>query len=180
MQHLQKSGGGGQLLLTGNSKRIWRPPGRLLTPGGGSHGFIHMRGGLFAGIALALIAALQILKIILQNFRASFAHASSGGLVQRVFGLLFGRAVRMLTELHDSRISVPIVRVLPIALALHLLVQRINQQIVSPQNEYNPYGPQNHEPLEHGAETPSPNFILADFSPPQAAPPSNDVHEYLD
>src|SRR6267143_3814431 len=55
---------------------------RLLMPGGGSHGFIHMLGGLFAGIALALVAALQILKIILQNFRAGLAHASSGGLIQ--------------------------------------------------------------------------------------------------
>jgi hypothetical protein len=61
-----------------------------------------------------------------------------------------------------------------------LLVQRINQQIVSPQNEYDPYGPQNHEPLEHGAETPSPNFILADFSLTQAARQGNGVHEYLD
>jgi hypothetical protein len=60
-----------------------------------------------------------------------------------------------------------------------LLVQRINQEVVRPQDEYDSYGPQNHEPLEHGAETPSPKSILSDFSFPQAAPQSNGVHKYL-
>jgi hypothetical protein len=60
-----------------------------------------------------------------------------------------------------------------------LLVQRIDQEIVGPQNQYDPYGPQNHEPLEHGAETPSPKFMLADFSLAQAAPQRHGAHEYL-
>jgi hypothetical protein len=151
----------------------------LRTLGGGSHGFIHVAGGLFAGIALALVAMLKILKIILENFRASLAQAFSGGFVQLGFCLLFGRAIRMLPELHDRSVSAPIALALPVALSLHLLVQRINQEVVRPQDEYNPCGPQNHKPLEHGAETPSPNLILADFLFPQAAPPSHGVHEYL-
>jgi hypothetical protein len=152
---------------------------RLLVKGRGSHGFIHIAGGLFAGIALALVAMLKILKVILEDFRARLAQAFSGGFVQLGFGLLLGRAVRMLPELHDRSISAPIVLALPVALSLHLLVQRINQEVVRPQDEYNPGGPQNHKPLEHGAETPSPKFILADFLFPQAASPSNGVHEYL-
>jgi hypothetical protein len=50
-----------------------------------------------------------------------------------------------------------------------LLVQRVNQQVVSPQDEHNPRDPQNHEPLEHRTETPSPRFILADYSLAQSA-----------
>jgi len=153
---------------------------RLLASGGGSHGEIHIAGGLFTGIALALVAMLKILKIVLENFRASLAQAFSGGIIQRGFGLLLGRAVRMLPEPHDSGISAPIVLALPVALSLHLLVQRINQQIVCPQDKSNPHDPQNHEPLEHRSETPSPRLILADFSLPQTALQSNGVHEYLD
>jgi hypothetical protein len=153
---------------------------RLLTRGGSSHGFIHVASGLFAGITLALVAILKIPKIILENFRASLAEASSGGLVQRRFGFLLGRSVRVLPVLHDRGVSAPIVLALPVALSLHLLVQRINEEVVSPQNKHDSHGPQNHEPLEHGAETPSPKFILADFSRPQAARQSNGVHEYLD
>jgi len=153
---------------------------RLLALGGGPHGFIHCGGGLFAEFTLALVAALKILKVILQNFRASLAQAFLGGFVQRGFGPLLGRAIRMLTEAHDSRVSVPVGRILPIALALHLLVQRINQEIVSRQDKRNPYDPQNHEPLEHGTETPSPKLILADFSLAQAARQRRGAHEYLD
>jgi hypothetical protein len=152
---------------------------RLLASGGGSHGFIHIAGGLFAGITLALIAMLEVLKIILKDFRASLAQAFSAGIVQLGLGLLLGRAVRMLPELHDRSVGAPIVLALPVALSLYLLVQRINQEVVRPQDEYDSYGPQNHEPLEHGAETPSPNLILSDFLFPQAASPSNGVHEYL-
>ena len=153
---------------------------RLLTPGGGSHGEIHIAGGLFAGITLALVATLKILKIVLENFCTSHAQAFSGGLVQRGFGLLLGRSVRMLPEPHDSGISTPIVLALPFALSLHLLVQRINQEVVCPQDKHNPDDPQNHEPLEHRTETPSLKFILADFSLQQTAPQANGVHEYLD
>src|SRR4029077_13112122 len=131
---------------------------RLLTPAGGPHGFIHIPGGLFAGITLALVAMLKILKIVLENFRASLVQAFSGGIIQRGFGLLLGRAVRMLPEPHDRSVSAPIVLALPVALTLHLLVQRINQQIVCPEDKRNPHDPQNHEPLEHRTETPSPKF----------------------
>src|SRR6266581_1251313 len=58
-------GGGEGVLLTD----------RLLTPSGGSHGFIHVAAGLFAGITLSLITALKILKIILENFCARLAQA---------------------------------------------------------------------------------------------------------
>ncbi len=129
---------------------------------------------------MALIATLKILKIILEDFRASLVQAFSGGIVQRGFGFLLGRAIGMLPEPHDRSVCAPVVLTLPVALSLHLLVQRINQEVVGPQNEHNSDGPQNHEPLEHGAETPSPDFILADFSLHQAAPPSHGVHEYLD
>jgi hypothetical protein len=61
-----------------------------------------------------------------------------------------------------------------------LPVQRINQEIISCQDERNPYDPQNHEPLEHGTETPSLKFILADFSLTQAARQRRGAHEYLD
>lgn len=148
--------------------------------GGGSHSFIHVAGGLFAGITLALIAVFQILEVILENFRASLAQTFSGGFAQSGFGLLLGRAIRMLTELHDRSVSAPIVFALPFALSLHLLVQRINQEVVSPQDKRNPDDPQNHEPLEHGTETPSLKFILADFSLPQAPRQRHGVDEYLE
>jgi hypothetical protein len=156
------------------------PALRLGTHGGGAHGFIHVAGRLFAGIALALVAMLKILKIILEDFPARLAQAFSGGFVQRGFGFLLGRAIRMLPEPHDRRVSAPIVLALPVTLPLYLLVQGINQEVVSPQNEHDSYGPQNHEPLKHGAETPSPEFILADFLFPQAALQRHDVHKYLD
>src|SRR5216683_632445 len=146
--------GGGGVFLTN----------RLLTPGGRSHGFIHIAGGLFAGITLALIAALKILKIILENFCARLAQAFSGGLVQCGFCPLLGRAIRMLTELHDSCIGAPIVLIVPLALSRHLLVQRVNQKVVCPQDEKKTGDAKNHEPLEHAAEsTPSPKFIVADY-----------------
>jgi hypothetical protein len=167
-------------LLTRISKRTCRPTDRLLTPARGSHGFVHIPGGLFAGITLALVATLKILKIILESFCASHAEAFSGRLVQRGFGLLLGRTVRMLPVLHDRRVSTPIVLALLFALSLHLLVQRINQEIVCPQNKRNPYDPQNHEPLEHRTETPSLKPILADFSLARAARQRHGVHEYLD
>ena len=161
--------GGGDVLL----------PDRLLTPGGGSsHGVIHIAVGLFAGITLALVAALKVLKIILENFRASLAQAFSGSLVQCGLGPLLGRTVRMLTELHDSVVSAPIVLILPLALSRHLLFQGVNQEIVGPQNENEPRDPKNGEPLEHGAEPiASPMFSLADYSLRQAA--STDRHRRI-
>src|SRR5260370_9169218 len=40
----------------------------LRTPGGRSHRFIHIAADLLAGITLALIAALKVLKVVLKNF----------------------------------------------------------------------------------------------------------------
>src|SRR6266705_1665157 len=153
-------------------------PDRLLTPVGDPHGIIHIAVGLFAGIALALIAALQVLKIILENFRASLAQAFLGSLVQWGFGPLLGRTIRMLTELHDSVVSAPIVLILPLALSRHLLFQGVNQEIVGPQNENEPRDPKNGEPLEHGAQPiASAMFSLADYSLRQAA--STDRHRRI-
>lgn len=52
---------------------------RLLTPGRGAHGFIHIAGGLFAGITLALVAMLEVVKIVLENSCPTLAQAFSGG-----------------------------------------------------------------------------------------------------
>src|SRR5712692_5165477 len=165
MQHLQKPGEGGRLLLTRNPSKPCRPPNRLLTPGGGSQGFIHIAAGLFAGITLALIATLKIFKIILENFRASLVQAFSRSLIQRGFGLLLRRAIRVLPKLHDSIVGAPIVRILPLAPSRNLLLQGVNQKIVCSQNENEPRDPKNGEPLEHGAEPiASPMFSLADYS----------------
>src|SRR5260370_34745834 len=143
---------------------------RLLPPGGRSHGFIHIAVDLFAGIALALIAALQVLKIILENFRARLAQAFSRSLVQCGFGLLLGHTIRVLTELHDSVVSAPIVPVLSLAFSGDLLLQCVHQEIVGSQNENEHPDPQNGELLEHGAEPiASPMFSLADYSLRHAA-----------
>src|SRR5260370_6249983 len=148
-------------------------PDRLLTSYGRSHRFIHIAANLLAGIALTLIAALQVLKIILQNFRARLAQAFSRSLVQRRFGPLLGRAIRTLPEQHNGVVSAPIVLILPLALSRDLLLQGIDQKIVGPQDENDPRDPKNGQPLEHGAQpTASTMFSLADYSPPQAA--SND------
>src|SRR6266852_6757299 len=148
-------------------------PDRLLTSRGRSKSFIHIAAGLLAGIALALIAALQVLKIILQNFCAGLAEALSRSLVQCRFSPLLGRTIRMLAELHDSIVSAPIVLILPLALSRDLLLQGIDQKIVGPQDENDPCDPKNGQPLEHGAQpTASTMFSLADYSPRQAA--SND------
>src|SRR5467141_993744 len=148
-------------------------PDRLLTPGGRSKSFVHIAADLLAGITLALITALKVLKIILQNFRASLAQAFSRSLVQRGFGPLLGRTVGMLAELHDGIVSAPIVLILPLALSRDLLLQGIDQEIVGPQDENDPRDPKNGQPLEHGAQpTVSTMFSLADYSPRQAA--SND------
>jgi len=153
---------------------------RLLTHGGSSHGFIHVAIDLFAGVALALIAVLEVVKIILEKFCAGLAQAFSVGLVQGGFGFLFGSPVRMFAELLDRRVRAPIVLVLQVALSLHLLVQRVNQEVVGPQDKHRPRDPQNYEPFEHSDEpTPSLEFILADFSPSQAPRQRRDVHEYL-
>ena len=153
---------------------------RLLTHGGSSHGFIHIVVDLLAGITVALIAAPEVFQIILENFRASLTQAFSGDFIQCGFGPLFGSPVRMFTELLDRSVGAPIALILPVALSLHLLVQRVNQQVVSPHDERNPRDPQNHEPLEHRTESaPSPTFIVADYSLAQAPRQRNGVHKYL-
>src|SRR6266852_7192320 len=158
----EKTGGRGGLL----TDRLWTPSGR-------SHRFIHIAVDLLAGISLALIAALQVLKVILENFRARLAQAFSRSFVQCRFGPLLGRTVRMLAELHDSIVSAPIVLILPLALSRDLLLQGIDQKIVGPQDKNDPCDPKNGQPLEHGAQpTASAMFSLADDSLRQAA--SND------
>jgi hypothetical protein len=152
----------------------------LLACGGDSHGIVHVGVDLFAGIALALVTVLEVFKIGLENFLACLAYAFSGSFIQCGFGLLFGSPVRMLRELHDRGVSAPIALVLRVAVPLHLLVQRVNQQVVGPEDQHNPRDPQNREPLKQDAEpAPSPKFILADYSPPQAPLPGNGVHQYL-
>src|SRR5437016_10481280 len=153
---------------------------RLLARGGSLHGFIHIGVGLLAGVALALVAALEVFKIILEDFRASLAHAFSGSLIQRGFGLLLGRAIRMPRELHDRGVGAQIALILRVAVPLHLLVQRVNEQVVGPQDKHNPRDSQNREPLKQDAEpAPSPKFILADYSAAQPPQQRRGVHEYL-
>src|SRR5438552_2099410 len=152
----------------------------LLARGGDFHGFIHIGVGLFARITLALVAVLEVFKISLENSLACLAHAFSGSFVQRGFGPLLGRAIRMPRELHDRGVRAPITLILRVAAPIHLLVQRVNQQVVGPQDKHNPRDSQNREPLKQDAEpAPSPKFILADYSPPQAPPPGHGVHQYL-
>src|SRR5258708_27625044 len=141
---------------------------RLLVFGGGPHGFIHVAAGLLAGIALATIAPFQVLKVVLEGSCAALAQAFSRSLIQRGFGPLLGRTVRMLPELHDSSISAPIVLILPLALSRDLLLQGVNQEIVGSQDENERRNPNNGELLEHGAQPiASPMFSLADYSPRQ-------------
>jgi len=153
---------------------------RLLARGGDSHGFIHVGVGLLAGIALALVAVLKVFKISLENFLACLAHAFSRSFVQRHFGLLFGSPVRMLRELHDCSVGAPITLILRVAVPIHLLVQCVNEQVVDPQDEHDSRDPQNHQPLKQDAEpTPSPKFILADYSFAQPPRRRHGVHKYL-
>ena len=153
---------------------------RLLARGGDSHGFIHVGVGLLAGIALALVAVLKVFKISLENFLACLAHAFSRSFVQRHFGLLFGSPVRMLRELHDCSVGAPITLILRVAVPIHLLVQCVNEQVVDPQDEHDSRDPQNHQPLKQDAEpTPSPKFILADYSFAQPSQQRHGVHQYL-
>src|SRR5260370_17762046 len=78
----------------------------------------------------------------------------------------------MFTELLDGVKGAPVSAVLLLALSRDLLVQRVNQKVVGPQDEREPRDPKNNEPLEHGEEpTPSPKFIPADCSLWQAAFP---------
>src|SRR5260370_38077475 len=71
----------------------------------------------------------------------------------------------MFTELLDGVKGAPVSAVLLLALSRDLLVQRVNQKVVGPQDEREPRDPKNHEPLEHGEEpTASPKFIPADCS----------------
>ncbi len=153
---------------------------RLLARGGGTHGFVHIGVCLLAGIAPALVAALEVFKVILQNFFASLAHAFSGGFIQCALCLLLGSSIRVLPELHDRSVGAPVALVLRVAVSLHLLVQRVNQQVVSPQDERNPRDTQNQEPFKHSTEpTPSLRFIVAEYSVAQAPRRRNGVHQYL-
>ena len=152
----------------------------LLARGGSLHGLVHIGVGLLAGIALALVAALEVFKISLEDFLACLAHALSGRLIQRGFSLLFRRAIRMPRELHDRGVGAPITLILRVAVPIHLLVQRVNQQVVGPQDKHNPRDSQNRQPLKQDTEpAPSPKFILADYSFAQVPRQRHGVHEYL-
>src|SRR5258708_33447483 len=54
---------------------------RLLAPRRCSNGFIHVSVCLLARLALALITAFKVLKIMLKNSRANLAQASLAGVV---------------------------------------------------------------------------------------------------
>jgi hypothetical protein len=70
----------------------------------------------------------------------------------------------MFAKLLDGVKGAPVSAVLPLALARHLLLHGVNQEVIRPQNEYEQHDPKDHELLEHVAETTaSPNFLLADF-----------------
>src|SRR6266851_3481050 len=153
-------GGGGSFLLTN----------RLLAPGRYSNGFIHVSVCLLARLALALITAFKVLKIMLKNSRANLAQPSLAGVLQCGLGFFLGDFVRMFTELLDGVKGAPVSAVLALALSRDLLLQGVNQEIVGPQYEHEPRDPKNHEPLEHGVEpTASAKFILADCSLRRAA-----------
>src|SRR5258708_23297519 len=147
---------------------------RLLAPSRCSNGFIHVSVCLLARLALALITAFKVLKIMLKNSRANFAEASLAGVVQCGLRFLLGDFVRMFTELLDDVKGAPVSAVLALALSRDLLVQRVNQKVVGPQDERQPRDPKNHQPLEHGVEpTASPKVIPADCSlwPPACGKP---------
>jgi len=130
-----------------------------------SNGLIHIRVCLLARFTVTLITTFKVLKITLKNSRANLAQAFLTGFVQCGLCLLLGNFVRTFAELLDGVKSAPVRPVLPLALSRHLLVQGINQEVVSPQDEREPCDPKNHEPLEHGAEPiASPNYIPAYYS----------------
>src|SRR5882762_8287438 len=130
-----------------------------------SNGLIHIRVCLLARFTVTLITTFKVLKITLKNSRANLAQAFLTGFVQCGLCLLLGSLVCMFAELLDGVKSAPVRPVLPLALSRHLLVQGINQEVVSPQDEREPCDPKNHEPLEHGAEpTASTNYIPAYYS----------------
>ena len=130
-----------------------------------SNGLIHIRVCLLARFTVTLITTFKVLKITLKNSRANLAQAFLTGFVQCGLCLLLGSFVRTFAELLDGVKSAPVRPVLPLALSRHLLVQGINQEVVSPQDEREPRDPKNHEPLEHGAEpTASTNYIPAYYS----------------
>jgi hypothetical protein len=120
----------------------------LFALGGDSDGFIHIGDGLLAGIAVALIAVLKVVQIILKEFHAKPGEAFLTGVVQGDLGLQFVDGVGMFAELLDGGIGAPVGAVL----ALALFVQRVNQEVVGPQDKHHARDPQNHEPLEHDAE----------------------------
>ena len=127
---------------------------------------------------------LKVLQIILQNSRANLAQAFLAGFVQCGLGLLLGNLVCMFAELPDGVKGTPVRPVLPLALSRQLLLQGINQEVISSQDKREPRDPNNHEPLEHGAEpTASPKLILADYSLRQATrgkaivPAGAEIHE---
>src|SRR5438552_3332708 len=90
---------------------------------------------------------LKVLKISLKNSHANLAQAFLTGFVQCGLCLLLGNLVRMFAELLDGVKNAPVGPVLPLALSRRLLVQGVDQEVVSPQDEHEPCDPQNHEQI---------------------------------
>src|SRR5258708_35834608 len=143
---------------------------RLLPPRRYPDGVIHIGVGFLARFAIALITMFKVLEILLKNSRSNLAQAFLVGFVQCGLCRMLGTFVWMCTELLDGVKGTAVSQVLPLALARHLFVQGVNQEVIRPQDESEARDPKNHEPLEHAAEpTASLKFILADYSLRQAA-----------
>src|SRR6267142_2237393 len=130
-------------------------------------GLVHIAVGFFAGVAVAGVATLEVLKVVLKKVLAGLAQTPRTRFVQGGFCFLLGILFRLRSEVLDGVEGAPVDLVLPLALARHRLLQRVNQQIVKPQNEEYPSDPEDQEPLVHAAERiASPNLIPA-YSPLQ-------------
>src|SRR6266850_345045 len=130
-----------------------------------SNGLVHIAVGFLAGVAVALEATREVLKIVLKDVLTSLAQAARVSVLQGGLCFLFGILVRLHAEMLDGVEGAPVDLVLPFALARHRLLHRVNQEIVKPQNEEQPGDPEDQEPLVHAAEpTASSNFIPA-YSP---------------
>src|SRR6266850_3913921 len=97
-----------------------------------SNGLVHIAVGFLAGVAVALEATLYVLKVILQNVLASLAQASRARFVQGGLGFLLGILVWLHAEMLDGVEGAPVDPVLPLVLARHRLLQRVNQKIGKP------------------------------------------------
>lgn len=112
-------------------------------------GFIHVAVGFLAGFAVALVAALQVLEIVLKNGFAVLAQLFFTGFGQGSLGVLLGLFVWMRAEVLDGVKRLPVDVVLALTFADGSLVYGVNQEIVGRQNEQEPDDQENQESLEH-------------------------------